>query len=350
MKRILVLGYYGFGNFGDELILSSVQDELAGVDCDAVFAVQRPAQYAAPACARHMYVDRQSLASMKDALRVCDCVMLGGGGLIQDATSWRSSVYYLGIPFLAISEQKPVVSYAQGIGPVTRFWTRQAVRRVFNRMILIDVRDRESRDLLLACGVTRGTIHVSCDAGLSFLVASHGAPLPQDHREPVIAACVNRRFGWTAEKTASFLDCLASHFAARVSLVVLFPAADLDFTAEVQQRLLSASETIVSPSAQDLLRVCDSACITVAGRYHMAVAGVASRSPTVALAYDPKLLHLADALGFQAVAPEAASEASVHLIVSTGMRPVAEDALEHLRSIRSERIQLLRTTLAEPAP
>lgn len=350
MKRILVLGYYGFGNFGDELILSAVQDELATIDCDAVFAVRRPAQYATPACARHTYVDRRSLASMKDALRASDCVMLGGGGLIQDVTSWRSSVYYLGIPFLANSEQKSVVSYAQGIGPVTRFWTRQAVRRVFDRMALIDVRDRESRDLLLAYGVHKRTIHVSCDAGLSYLVASHGAPLPEDRRGAVIAACVNRRFGWTAEKTASFLDCLASHFAARVSLVVLFPAADLDFTGEVQQRLLSSSDTIVAPSAQDLLRLCDSACMTVAGRYHMAVAGVASRSPMVALAYDPKLLHLADALGFQAVAPEAASEASVRLIVSGGIRPVAEDAVERLLAVRGERIHLLETTLAASTP
>ena len=349
MKRILVLGYYGFGNFGDELILSAVQDELASIDCEAAFAVRRPAQYATPACARHTYVDRQDIGAMRDALRASDCVMLGGGGLIQDITSWRSSVYYLGIPFLAGAGRKSVISYAQGVGPVTRFWTRQAVHRIFDRMALIDVRDTESRDLLLACGVHKRNIHVSCDAGLSYLVALHRARFPQDRREPVIAACVNPRFGWTAEKTASFLDCLASHYAARVSLVVLFPAADLDFTREVQRRLLSSSDTIVSPNAQDLLRLCDSACMTVAGRYHMAVAGVASGSPMIALAYDPKLLHLADALGFEAVAPDASSETAVRLIVGGEIRPVAEDTAERLVAIRSERIQLLRTTLAAQA-
>lgn len=285
---------------------------------------------------------------MRTALRASDSVMLGGGGLIQDVTSWRSSIYYLGIPFLASVERKSIFSYALGIGPVKRTWVREAVHRVFDRMSLVDVRDAESRDLLLACEVHRQSVYVSCDAGLSYLIATHGPPASSDGRKSVVTACVNRRFGWTAEKTASFLDCLASHFAARVNLVALFPTADLDFTHEVQRRLLSASDIIVSPSAQDLLHLCDTAVMTVAGRYHMAVAGVASRSPMIALAYDPKLLHLAASLGFDAIAPDAPAEVAARLIIGKGAQSVAQGAVERLSSIREERILRLQTALARP--
>jgi polysaccharide pyruvyl transferase CsaB len=350
MRRILVLGYYGFGNFGDELIFSAVQDELATVDCEAVFAVRQPSQYAPPTCPRHSLVDRHDSSAMRNALRVSDCVMLGGGGLIQDTTSWRSSLYYLGIPFLADTERKALISYAQGIGPIRRSWIRRLVGTVFDHMNLIDVRDVESRELLAMCGVRNPPIHVSCDAGLSYLIASHGPPVPLDHREPAIVACVNRRFGWTAEKTASFLDCLASHFAARVNLVVLFPSADLDFTREVQGRLLSTSDIAISPSPQDLLGLCDVAAMTVAGRYHMATVGVASRSPLISLAYDPKLLHLADSLGFEAISRDAPPEAAARLIIGRGVPSVAEGTLEQLGSIREERILRLRATLAERTP
>src|SRR5450756_1439977 len=153
MTRILVLGYYGFGNFGDELILSAVQDELTSIECQAVFAVNKPDQYANPVCPRHTFVDRHSPTAMRAALGACDYVMLGGGGLIQDVTSWRSSLYYLGILLLAALHNERILSYAQGVGPVRRFWIRRVVRSVFDRMILIDVRDDASRDLLLDCGV-----------------------------------------------------------------------------------------------------------------------------------------------------------------------------------------------------
>jgi polysaccharide pyruvyl transferase CsaB len=347
MKRMLVLGYYGFGNFGDELILSAVQDELASVDCEATFAVRQPTQYPSPACARHTLVDRQDTASMARALRTSDCVMLGGGGLVQDVTSWRSSVYYLGIPFLAGARRKSVVSYAQDIGPIGRRWTRQAVHAVFGRMALIDVRDNESRDLLIACGVHGRDIHVSCDVGLSYLVTSHASLASQGPREPVITACVNQRFGWSAEQSASFLDCLASHFAARIVLVTLFPGADLEFTREVQQRLLSSSEVIVSPSVEVLLRLCDAACMVVAGRYHMAAAGVASRSPMVALAYDPKVAHLADAVGFDVVARGDLPEVAARLVLGGNPRLVPEDTADRLVSLRIQRIQRLQMVLAD---
>jgi len=177
MTRILVLGYYGFGNFGDELILSALQDEFTSIECQAVFVVNKPNQYANPVCPRHTFVDRHSPTAMRAALRACDYVMLGGGGLIQDVTSWRSSLYYLGILLLAALHNKRILSYAQGVGPVRRFWIRRVVRSVFDRMILIDVRDDASRDLLLDCGVRTQDIYVSSDAGFTYLVALRGGPV-----------------------------------------------------------------------------------------------------------------------------------------------------------------------------
>ncbi len=350
MKRVLVLGYYGFGNYGDELILAAVQDELAAIDCEAVFAVSRPSQYARPSCARHSLIDRHDSSSMRRALYASDCVMLGGGGLIQDVTSWRSSLYYLGIPFLAHTQRKILISYAQGIGPVSRPWIRHLVGRVFNSMSLIDVRDAESRDLLAVCGVRRQPVYISCDAGLSYLVAAHAKLDFPKHRESCIAVCVNDRFGWTSEQTASFLDCLASHFSARISLVVLFPSADLQFTRNVQGRLLSTSDIVLSPSSQDLLDLCSSAVMTIAGRYHMAVAGIASRSPLVALAYDPKLLHLARSLGFEGITPRTAPDIAAHLVISGEVKPVSDDVFETLDLIRGKRILRLQKTLNDQSP
>ncbi|HEY5485559.1 MAG TPA: polysaccharide pyruvyl transferase family protein [Candidatus Cryosericum sp.] len=350
MTRILVLGYYGFGNFGDELILSAVQDELTSIECEAVFAVNEPGQYANPVCPRHTFVDRHDPVAMRAALRACDHVMLGGGGLIQDVTSWRSSLYYLGISLLAALQKKGILSYAQGVGPVRRLWIRRLVRTVFGRMILIDVRDDASRDLLLDCGVRTQDICVSSDAGLSYLVAQRGEPAVATRREPRIVACVNKRFGWTPEETASFLDCLGSQSSAQLDLVVLFPSADLAFTRAVQDRLLTLSQLIISPHPLALLYLCSSASLTVAGRYHMAAAAVAARSPLVALAYDPKVSQLADACGFDAFQPGDSPQQAAQAVRTKSISPVIEESIERIGQTRTDRIARLKTVLERRNP
>jgi polysaccharide pyruvyl transferase CsaB len=350
MTRILVLGYYGFGNFGDELILSAVQDELTSIECEAVFAVNEPGQYTSPVCPRHTLVNRHSLAAMRAALRACDYVMLGGGGLIQDVTSWRSSLYYLGIPLLAALHKKRILSYAQGVGPVRRLWIRRVVRSIFDRMILIDVRDDASRDLLLACGIRTQDICVSSDAGLTYLVALRGGPVAATHRASRIVACVNERFGWTPEETASFLDCLGSQSSTQLDLVVLFPSADLAFTRAVQDRLLTPSELIISPQPLTLLDLCSSASLTVAGRYHMAAAAVAARSPLVALAYDPKVSQLADCCGFDAFQPGNSPQQAAQRVRSRSIPPVTEESIERIGQTRTDRIARLKIVLERRNP
>jgi polysaccharide pyruvyl transferase CsaB len=350
MTRVLVLGYYGFGNFGDELILSAVQDELASVNCEAVFAVNEPGQYPSPICPRHALVDRHNLRAMRAAIRACDHVMLGGGGLIQDLTSWRSSLYYLGIPLVASICKKGVISYAQGIGPVRRRWIRRLVRAVFGRMILIDVRDDASRDLLLGCGIRPQAISVSSDAGLSYLVARREASDVSPHGESRIVACVNARFGWTPEETASFLDCLGSQSSARLDLVVLFKSADLAFTEAVRDRLLTPSELIVSPEPLPLLDLCSSATLTVAGRYHMAVAAIAARSPVVALAYDRKVSQLAESCGFGAIKPGDSPQQAARRVRATHISPVTEESIAAICGTRLDRVARLKAALERGSP
>ncbi|MCX6085013.1 MAG: polysaccharide pyruvyl transferase family protein, partial [Caldiserica bacterium] len=277
-----------------------------------------------------------------------DYVMLGGGGLIQDATSSRSSLYYLGIPLLGALRKKRILSYAQGVGPIRGSWTRHLVETVFRRMVLIDVRDDASRELLRNCGIRGQEIFVSSDVGLAYLVARYFKPVAAAQRDPRIVACVNRRFGWTAEATASFLDCLASHSSAELDLVVLFPSSDLAFTHTVLERLLRPSKLIVAPQPSALVDLCRSATLTVAGRYHMAATGLAAGSPLVALAYDPKVSQLADWCGFPAIQPGNSPQRAAGRVLATSISPVAGEPIVRISQARMDRIARLKATLEGP--
>ena len=101
------------------------------------------------------------------ALLRSDLLLSGGGGLLQDVTGVRSICYYLVVVALALAVGKPVVYYAQGVGPVRTRFGRWLTRIVSNRVDLITVRDQASRDDLLAMGICRPPLVVTADPVLA---------------------------------------------------------------------------------------------------------------------------------------------------------------------------------------
>ena len=163
MYKILISGYYGFNNIGDESILRTVIDNLREKleDIDITVLSQDPAQ-----TSEKYGVKAARRMSLWDILRCvwrCDLLLSGGGSLLQDATSGRSILYYLFILRLAQLLGKETFIYSQGIGPISDPRNRRLAARVLRRTSGIVVRDVKSRDLLLEIGVPDYLIHVTAD-------------------------------------------------------------------------------------------------------------------------------------------------------------------------------------------
>lgn len=167
MHRIVLSGYYGFGNAGDEAMLQAIVTDLRALEpgLEVVVLSDDPARTAR----RHPVdaVDRQSFRAVAGALARADLLVSGGGSLLQDAGPEPKLFHFLGVIGLARSLLRPVVLYGHGVGPVRRRVGRVAVRAAVSRAALITVRDAASRDDLLAMGVRRPPIHVTADPVLS---------------------------------------------------------------------------------------------------------------------------------------------------------------------------------------
>lgn len=163
MYNILISGYYGFNNIGDESILRTVIDNLREKlpQVDITVLSQSPAQtaekYGVKAAAR------MNPWAIFRSVRRCDMLLSGGGSLLQDATSGRSILYYLFILRLAQLMGKRTFIYSQGIGPIFSPRNRRFTAFVLRRADGIVVRDAKSRDLLLELGVPDHLIHVTAD-------------------------------------------------------------------------------------------------------------------------------------------------------------------------------------------
>ncbi len=167
MLRIAVSGYYGFKNAGDDAILMALVTTIRALAPGAEITVLS----SSPAETRQLYgvraINRWNPFGVIWALLRSDLLLSGGGGLLQDVTGVRSICYYLVVVALALAVGKPVVYYAQGVGPVRTRFGRWLARIVSNRVDLITVRDQASRDDLLAMGICRPPLVVTADPVLA---------------------------------------------------------------------------------------------------------------------------------------------------------------------------------------
>lgn len=150
-KKVVISGYYGFDNFGDETILSVLVKKLKEFTPDIRVFSSNPKK------TRDLYVVQSTLffcsCQVLYKLITCDILISGGGSLLQDVTSAKSLLYYLCVINTALFFRKKVIIFAQGIGPINNKFCALLTKKTLQRCTLVTVRDRKSRLLLHKWGV-----------------------------------------------------------------------------------------------------------------------------------------------------------------------------------------------------
>jgi polysaccharide pyruvyl transferase CsaB len=312
--RVVLSGYYGFGNLGDEAVLAAMLAALRPRLPHASFTVlsgdpsSTERQHAVTA------VPRFGSAGLR-ALSGADLFISGGGSLIQDATSVRSAMYYLGVLQTGRMLARRAMIYAQGIGPIRRRWLRTLTGRVCNGIDLVTVRDDDSRQLLQECGVRR-PVEVVADPVFALAAAppERAAALLGPPTGPRIGVALRPwgDGGYIAPLLAA-LRVLRDQVGAEIVVLVFHPAKDEALSARVARELSGRMIAGVAPG--DMLAVVGSLDLVVAARLHALICAVAAGVAPVGLIYDPKVDALARRIGVGTLLPvrslSAASAAEV---------------------------------------
>lgn len=160
--KIILYGYYGFGNAGDEAILHCITHELRQLNPHIQLVVLSNNPKETMATFGVDAVNRWHLPSIIKAMGDTDLVISGGGSLLQDVTGYRSIFYYLGVVRIAQALGIPTFFYSHGVGPIRGNMSKKAIATVANRVNHITVRDEDSAKLLRQLGVA-GDIQVTAD-------------------------------------------------------------------------------------------------------------------------------------------------------------------------------------------
>ena len=296
--HVVMSGYYGFSNAGDDAILQSIHEGILAASRDvAVTVLSNDPELTWDLCGLEA-VPRFQVWKVLKSLWRCDALLSGGGSLLQDRTSTRSLLYYLSIIQAAELFHKPVMLYANGIGPVQKPSNRRRVRRAVERAALVTLRDGSSARELQEMGVTRPDLHVTADPVFNLPPASRergmellqAARLPQGSRFAVVSV---RDWPGTEEfpqKLAGLCDHLRRTYGMEILFLLMQPKHDRNTTGLVRQAMEEPSyllDTATTP--RELMAVLGEAELCVAMRLHTLIFAARMAVPCIGLVYDPKV-------------------------------------------------------------
>lgn len=161
-QKIVLSGYYGFGNTGDELILSGILSDLRKRVQEIEFTVLSGDPIRTSKLHGVNAVLFNDLENVRKAIAGSDLVLIGGGGILFDAYNntylperilsedYFGLSYYATVLLLSHLYHVPSMFYAVGVGPLITAETRDLLISMFDLCSGISVRDQRSREIILS--------------------------------------------------------------------------------------------------------------------------------------------------------------------------------------------------------
>lgn len=301
MVTILIAGYHGFGNCGDEAILKAMVTSFRKIADDIeIIALSKD-----PDFTKKEYnieaVQRFNMKEVLSAVRSCDILVLGGGTLLQDGTSTRSLLYYLSIIKVAEMSGKKVMLYANGIGPVDGRINKHLMRAVLKKADCITLREKLSYTDLGNIGVKNDNITVTADPAFRLEGVS------SDDAEKLIRAAgvgenSGRRVGvsvrkWSKArygedyfvKIAEACDTMVERGCDVIFIPMQYPG-DVDVSDTIAGMMKNKSAVLREKyTPEEILGITGRCDVMLSMRLHALIFAAVNNVPIAGIIYDPKI-------------------------------------------------------------
>lgn len=317
MRRVLLCGAFGQGNPGDDALLESFLDGLAGHD------VRVTTTGAVPAPARPVAPDRRSVAQ---ALREVDAVVVGGGTVFKSlhpSVPRRASSLVARTALLRAATAArglPLALVGVGAGTLRGRTVRRLAAWTADRADLLVLRDEESAAVLAEAGAT-GPFRVGADATWRVLDVATSQPARRPGPDAPVLVVLSHHADHHATRLTDGVTAVVEHLLERGHAVTLQPWADGDggdlrLGADVLRRVRSGGIALADPPAtlHDVRRAAAEHGAVVTLRFHGLVAAAAAGRPALAFAHEPKLAGLARRLAQPTVPSHASPAVMAHAV------------------------------------
>lgn len=294
-KKVLISGYIGFSNFGDDVIFAILTRHLKAKGFE-ISALSSNPQKTKQQFKVNALAYKNPFEILKGIIN-CDYLISGGGTLLQNSTSNLSLFYYLFIILLAKLLFKKVIIFAQGVGPVEGNFWQKLTKFTLSVCDLVTVRDARTYKLL-------GNWQIKCSYTKD---PAWDLPTVQPEGERYVGiqlrSCKNMH--------PDFIKVLARYvglyFSERKIRIYQFQnSQDAQVCYEFEQAFHSQwpqtkCEIISNSSIKSLVQEFSNLDYLIAMRFHACLLGLKCNSRVLALSYDPKVESLANEFELQCI-------------------------------------------------
>lgn len=348
MSDILISGYYGFKNSGDDALLLAIIRDLQEKKPGIKISVLSKSPQETAALYGVKAVNRLNPFSVIRNIIKTKMLVSGGGTLIQDRTSTKSLMYYLCIIKCAHLFGKKVMLYANGIGPLINEKNRKITAEVLNKADVITLRDKESERELKNLGVNKPKIIVTADPAFDLICGGNesGAKILEKYgmekNDKTACISIRSRSGLGEEffsAVAGCADYLSEKYGYKIVFLPMQRAKDLKICEHTSELMKNKSVCITERlSVEEVLLVMSHMKLCVGMRLHSLIYSASFAIPIIGLVYDPKVAGFMDYIGqhFYADAEHVTAEELTRLV------DACEQTRDETRKELAERLDELK--------
>jgi len=308
MKKIAIIGNYGAGNIGDELILRGLLEIVGKKFPGAKITVmsanpeQTSLEHKVASCHKFPAGLKSFFAFFKTrkytipVLKEADFVIFGGGGLFGGPEDRANYIWALQALWVMLYRKKLII-FGQSLGPPKNSKIKYLVKKIFAYASKIYVRDKFSANLIRELlPMTRVTVLPDC----AFATKIPTKPSSYKAYKEILIVLrdyhgLNLSF---LSNLAEFLNYLTIEKKCHLSLLPFqenSQSNDNKLHKKLLQSLLNKDNVTiysVPKTQEELLERYNHADLVIGMRLHSIITAIKTRRPFIALSYDQKVTSL----------------------------------------------------------
>ncbi len=304
---IMISGYYGYKNAGDDSLLYAIVNSLTKEKPNADITVlsANPGETSRLYGVRSIYTI--NLIKILYSLKRTKLLLSGGGSLLQDVTSTKSLFYYLFVIWAAKKQGAKAMIYASGIGPIKEEKNKRKTAKVLSNVNLITLREPASAEELRLLNVEVRPTLVTADPAFSLNAGSfaladaalEGEGIDKSKAYFVVSV---RQWKKTDKHFNAKLAQICDYLSSKYSLTPLFIPMQGDVDCNANQAVALHIKSPYSMlngrySAECLIEVIARSKLVIGMRLHTLIYAAVAGVPFFGLSYDPKVDSMITYLG-----------------------------------------------------
>ncbi len=312
--KILVSGYYGFGNAGDDSIAAAL---LAGLrrcapELPITFLCKNPKRSGRKYGVRA--VGRFNIPAVLREMRGAKLLISGGGNLLQNTTSSRSLFYYTTVMRMAKRRGLRVFVLANGLGPILGEKYEKVAAKALSLADKITLREPQSIEYAVSLCIPRERLALSADPALILSPAPEARidyVLQSIPREPHFAVSLRSFSTLRSEEVdgadeesfaklfAAEIDKIAVRTGAKPLYILMQSSRDRALSEKVNALARTKGAILEGLTASEIMGVLMRCDFVISMRLHLLIYAAAVGKPLLGVSYDPKIDAMLEYMGYE---------------------------------------------------